>query len=262
MANPNTLQASLRAHLSPPPGSRSTLSRFSSLFLAEAKPGARSSLPADWGEQAGAQGDAVERGGRSAVDSGGESSESTGDERRVIEYGVRGSGSNCESSGREGKNHDVDNHSSKPYNHDVTVDAEAAAMNSHVNAILIEVKLPFPFLATKSNFAHYRLAAQVQPLSASAAPLILLSPSHIPDPALVDHSKLLLALRNRLESIATPQEYSIILLSSNVEHVPATSLFVSNYFALQRASRKNLQRLFIVGGGWWIRVRLRRYRTT
>lgn len=153
MTSPTTLQASLRAHLSPtaPPAS-STLSRWtlSSLFLAETKPGARSSLPASWGEDRTAQRDPVERVERSGAEFGEGSSESAGEERSGTRNTLGGSGSTGKSFGSEGRNHDVDNHSSESVQNGHAVDSEAAEMIRHVKAILIEVKLRFPFLATKS----------------------------------------------------------------------------------------------------------------
>lgn len=135
MANPTTLQASLRAHLSPP---TSTLSRWglSSLFLAENKAGTRPSLPEDWAKP---HAEAVSSGERLQPESGERS-------RNGVEEGRRGSGDAQGSSDVNGevwngqaKNHDVDNDFSKSAQEDRRLDAGLSEVDGYVKMILVEV---------------------------------------------------------------------------------------------------------------------------
>ncbi len=45
-----------------------------------------------------------------------------------------------------------------------------------------------------------------------------------------------------------------VLLTQPTAHPPATSLLVSTYLALARQTRKNVRRVYVVGGGWWVKV--------
>jgi len=46
-----------------------------------------------------------------------------------------------------------------------------------------------------------------------------------------------------------------VLLANPTPHPPSTPQLISSYLALSRTTRKNLRKLWVVGGGWWTRVR-------
>ncbi|BGP20751.1 hypothetical protein JCM10213v2_008914 [Rhodosporidiobolus nylandii] len=93
-------------------------------------------------------------------------------------------------------------------------------------------------------------------------PLLVIACSRIPSPTAVSHSALLDKLRSRLEAFASSGPYSVVLLVNSTQHAPATAQLVSSYLALTRQARKNVRRVFVVGGGWWTRVILTLFSTT
>ncbi|GAA5902531.1 uncharacterized protein JCM6883_001438 [Sporobolomyces salmoneus] len=93
--------------------------------------------------------------------------------------------------------------------------------------------------------------------------LLLLACSRIPEAtSTLSHSELLDKLRIRLERFAAKGSYSIVLLVNPTPHPPSTPQLVSSYLALSRTSRKNLSKLYVVGGGWWTRVILTLFSST
>ncbi|GAA5840200.1 hypothetical protein JCM11251_005944 [Rhodosporidiobolus azoricus] len=98
--------------------------------------------------------------------------------------------------------------------------------------------------------------------AASAGPLLVITCSRIPAPTAVSHADLLAKLRFRLEAFASSGSYSIVLLVNPTPHAPATANLVSNYLSLSRMARKNLRRVWVVGGGWWTRVILSIFSST
>ncbi|GAA6050340.1 hypothetical protein JCM3770_002971 [Rhodotorula araucariae] len=85
-------------------------------------------------------------------------------------------------------------------------------------------------------------------------PLLVIACSRIPPPNDVSHPQLLASLRRRVEAYAQTGPYSLVLLVNPTPHAPTTAHLVSAYLSLSRASRKNVRRLYVVGGGWWTRV--------
>ncbi|GAA5967542.1 hypothetical protein JCM3765_007387 [Sporobolomyces pararoseus] len=99
--------------------------------------------------------------------------------------------------------------------------------------------------------------------SSSKGILLVLACSRIPESSdSFPHVKLLEKLRNRLENFASTGSYSIVLLANPTPHPPSTPQLVSSYLALSRTTRKNLRKLWVVGGGWWTRVILTLFSTT
>ncbi|GAA6017409.1 hypothetical protein JCM10207_005624 [Rhodosporidiobolus poonsookiae] len=85
-------------------------------------------------------------------------------------------------------------------------------------------------------------------------PLLVIACSQIPPPTEVSHTNLLARLRLRLERFASSGPYSVILLVNPTPHAPATAHLVSTFLSLTRQARKNVRRIWVVGGGWWTRV--------
>ncbi|GAA6023306.1 hypothetical protein JCM11491_006889 [Sporobolomyces phaffii] len=101
------------------------------------------------------------------------------------------------------------------------------------------------------------------PTKGDAGPLLVLACSRLPDPSLsVSHAKLLDRLVARLESFASTGPYSVVLLANPTPFPPSTSQLVTSYLSFSRATRKNLTKLWVVGGGWWTRVILALFNTT
>ncbi|GAA5822150.1 hypothetical protein JCM5353_006248 [Sporobolomyces roseus] len=93
--------------------------------------------------------------------------------------------------------------------------------------------------------------------------LLVLACSRIPPTSTTfSHSQMLDKLRLRLERYASTGPYSIVLLANPTPNPPSTPQLVSSYLSLSRTSRKNLQKLWVVGGGWWTRVILTLFNTT
>ncbi|KAL8277180.1 hypothetical protein RQP46_010428 [Phenoliferia psychrophenolica] len=95
-----------------------------------------------------------------------------------------------------------------------------------------------------------------------AGPLIVIAPVYLPPPTQHDHVKLFEKLRLRLEAFSSQGPYSVVLLPSPTPFPPTTALLVSSYLALPRLTRKNVRRVWVVGGGWWVRVILTIFSTT
>ncbi|KAM0755927.1 Rho GTPase activation protein [Meredithblackwellia eburnea MCA 4105] len=93
-------------------------------------------------------------------------------------------------------------------------------------------------------------------------PLIVIAPVYLPPPDQHDHYRLFEKLRLRLEAFAALGSYSVILLPSPTPHPPTTSLLISSFLALPRLTRKNVRKIWVVGGGWWVRVILTLFSTT
>ncbi|GAA5869174.1 hypothetical protein JCM8547_005160 [Rhodosporidiobolus lusitaniae] len=93
-------------------------------------------------------------------------------------------------------------------------------------------------------------------------PLLVIACSRIPAPTEISHPDLLAKLRLRLEAFASSGPYSIVLLVNPTPHAPATAHLVSTYLSLTRMARKNVRRIYVVGGGWWTRVILTVFSTT
>ncbi|GAA5956821.1 hypothetical protein JCM21900_004352 [Sporobolomyces salmonicolor] len=102
------------------------------------------------------------------------------------------------------------------------------------------------------------------PLSSTdpPGPLLVIACSRIPPSSTVSHYALLDKLRSRLEAFAMSGHYSVVLLVNPTPCPPSTSQLVSSYLSLARTTRKNLRKLWVVGGGWWTRIILTLFTTT
>ncbi|GAA5884349.1 hypothetical protein JCM6882_002239 [Rhodosporidiobolus microsporus] len=98
--------------------------------------------------------------------------------------------------------------------------------------------------------------------ASSPGPLLVIACSRIPPQSDVSHPNLLTKLRLRLEAFASSGPYSVVLLVNPTPHAPATAQLVSTYLSLTRTARKNVRRIWVVGGGWWTRVILTVFSST
>ncbi|BGP03962.1 hypothetical protein NBRC10513v2_007703 [Rhodotorula toruloides] len=85
----------------------------------------------------------------------------------------------------------------------------------------------------------------------SPHPLLAVAASRIPPPSEVSHPDLLTRLRLRLEQFAERGRYSVVLFVNPAPNSPSTAHLVAAYLALSRTARKNVQHVYVVGGGWW-----------
>ncbi|GAA6063823.1 hypothetical protein JCM10212_002580 [Sporobolomyces blumeae] len=100
------------------------------------------------------------------------------------------------------------------------------------------------------------------PSPAQGGPLVLAC-SKIPGPSTaLSHAKLLEKLRDRFETFAATGSYAVVLLVNPTPYPPTTPQLVSSYLSLSRTTRKNLRKLWVVGGGWWTRIILTLFNTT
>ncbi|GAA5874707.1 hypothetical protein JCM1840_000410 [Sporobolomyces johnsonii] len=93
-------------------------------------------------------------------------------------------------------------------------------------------------------------------------PLLVIACSRIPPSSTVSHYALLDKLRSRLETFALSGPYSVVLLVNPAPYPPSTPQLVSSYLSLTRTTRKNLRKLWVVGGGWWTRIIITLFTTT
>ncbi|KAI5480563.1 hypothetical protein MNV49_000259 [Pseudohyphozyma bogoriensis] len=93
-------------------------------------------------------------------------------------------------------------------------------------------------------------------------PLLVIAPVYIPPPTQLDHALLFDKLRLRLETFASSCPYSVVLLTTPAPNAPPTALLISTYLGLTRMARKNLRKLWVVGGGWWVRMIFTIFSTT
>ncbi|BGP11868.1 hypothetical protein JCM10049v2_007788 [Rhodotorula toruloides] len=86
---------------------------------------------------------------------------------------------------------------------------------------------------------------------ASPHPLLAVAASRIPPSSEVSHPDLLARTRLRLEQFAERGPYSVVLFVNPAPNSPSTAHLVAAYLALSRTARKNIQHVYVVGGGWW-----------
>ncbi|BGO96129.1 hypothetical protein JCM10020v2_007866 [Rhodotorula toruloides] len=86
---------------------------------------------------------------------------------------------------------------------------------------------------------------------ASPHPFLVVAASRSPPSSEVSHPDLLTRLRLRLEQFAERGPYSVILFVNPAPNSPSTAHLVAAYLALSRTARKNVQHVYVVGGGWW-----------
>ncbi|GAA5943363.1 uncharacterized protein JCM15063_002925 [Sporobolomyces koalae] len=93
--------------------------------------------------------------------------------------------------------------------------------------------------------------------------LLVLASSRVPEPCqALATERLLAGLVSKFETVAATGSYSIVLLANPTPHPPSTSQLVSAYLSLSRTTRKNLSKIWVVGGGWWTRVILTLFSAT
>ncbi|GAA5983017.1 hypothetical protein JCM10908_006869 [Rhodotorula pacifica] len=85
---------------------------------------------------------------------------------------------------------------------------------------------------------------------APAAPTLVISLCRVPDPSQVRPDRLLEALRLRVEETAACGPYSAILFLDPAPFLPSLRNLLASYFALSSLARKNVENVYLVGGGW------------
>ncbi|SCV68180.1 BQ2448_301 [Microbotryum intermedium] len=88
------------------------------------------------------------------------------------------------------------------------------------------------------------------------APLLVLAACYLPPATSPRHETILDALKHRLELYARNGSYSVVLLASPVPNPPPTTRIISLFLSLSRETRKNVVKVWVVGGGWSLRALL------
>ncbi|KAK4047659.1 hypothetical protein OIO90_006088 [Microbotryomycetes sp. JL221] len=86
--------------------------------------------------------------------------------------------------------------------------------------------------------------------------LLVFAAAHIPDRNVVSHDELAPIVEKRLDSFAEQGPYNVLLLLNPNPNAPTWSRIVSSYWSTSTESHKNVQRITIVGGGWWLSTML------
>ncbi|SGY17841.1 BQ5605_C015g07911 [Microbotryum silenes-dioicae] len=104
----------------------------------------------------------------------------------------------------------------------------------------------------------YRVTSRTSGSGSSGAktPLLVLAACYLPSATSLGYDTILEALTNRLESYARNGPYSLILLASPVPNPPPTARLISLFLSLSRETRKNVLKVWVVGGGWSLRALL------
>ncbi|SCZ89939.1 BZ3500_MvSof-1268-A1-R1_Chr1-3g01676 [Microbotryum saponariae] len=92
--------------------------------------------------------------------------------------------------------------------------------------------------------------------SGAKTPLLVLAACYLPSATSPGYDTILEALTNRLEAYARNGPYSLILLASPVPNPPPTARLISLFLNLSRETRKNVLKVWVVGGGWPLRALL------
>ncbi|KAK9474626.1 divergent CRAL/TRIO domain-containing protein, partial [Dipodascopsis tothii] len=97
----------------------------------------------------------------------------------------------------------------------------------------------------------FRAGDLVDPATGTA--VYVLNSTALPDPKLVEYSRLLTAV---LDTTSRTEDYAIVLFAGGAQHRPSWSWMIHTYSVLDRDLRKRLKRLYIVHESWWVRTLL------
>ncbi|KAK4046447.1 hypothetical protein OIV83_006039 [Microbotryomycetes sp. JL201] len=87
-------------------------------------------------------------------------------------------------------------------------------------------------------------------------PLLVFVAANVPDHGTVSHGKLANALREHIEATAVNGVYNVLAVLNPNPNPPSWSQIVSLYWSTSRPSHKNVGKITIVGGGWWLSATL------